>query len=219
VSVFNAVPRASALDIGCGTGAWLGKMADMRLHVSGVDISREAVHLCRSSGLGSVVVGNANALPFAAERFGVVTCIDVFECEAAAPIQLAGECVRVLHKGGVGVVVMAAHQWLLSEHDRAVHSVRRYSRGQLVGLLRRFPVTLLYTGYLFSFLFPFMALWKMVNSPRRNIPREEAVSDVRIPHPVVNGLLDRIGRVESRLVPGISLPAGTSVCAVFRKNV
>ena len=166
----------------------------------------------------SVVVGTANELPYKENCFKIVTCIDILECEAVIPKKTVGECIRVLEDGGIGIIVMAAHQCLLSEHDRAVHSVRRFKKRELTQLLHNHPVELLYAGYLFTLLFPFMALRKIMNPPRKKIQRAQAISDVRTPNPVINHILDTICRIESYLVPKFSLPLGTSVCVVYRKN-
>jgi ubiquinone/menaquinone biosynthesis C-methylase UbiE len=196
----------------------MGKMAEMSLEVAGVDIAWEAICLCRADGLTGAVVGSANDLPFNEGSFDIVTSIDMLECEGVKPGQVVGECYRVLAPGGIGIIVMAAHQWLLSEHDRAVHSVRRFNTSELNALLHPFPIDLLYTGYLFALLFPFMAIRKKLNPPRNDKPRDLAISDVRIPIPPVNFILDSICRIESSFVPTVQLPLGTSVCTVFRKQ-
>src|SRR5919206_2711793 len=64
------------LDAGCGTGgttAWLRRYGS----VVGVDLAAGAAPFWRQRGLHDMARGSVAALPFAAERFDLVTCFDV----------------------------------------------------------------------------------------------------------------------------------------------
>src|SRR2546423_12038582 len=54
---------ARILDVGCGTGANLQMLASYGA-AEGVDISPEALELCRAPGLSKVKLGPGQALPF-----------------------------------------------------------------------------------------------------------------------------------------------------------
>jgi hypothetical protein len=53
---------------------------------------------------------------------------------------------------------------------------------------------------------------------KKERPETEAVSDVELPPRVVNEMLYAVCRLESLLLPVVSLPVGTSVCALVRKE-
>ncbi len=205
-----------ALDIGAGTGGLMLKLRERGYACTGVDLSPLAVESLRERGFVDSRVADANSLPFAENSFDLITCIDIFECEEVDPPRAIAEAVRVLKPGGQGIFQMPAHQWLLSEHDRAIHSVRRLNLRQFKALFDLPEIRIEKATYFFCFLFPLMAAWKLLNPPRDK-PRDEAVSDVTMPNAAVNALLSIPCWLESRLLPTLPLPMGTSVCAVIRK--
>jgi len=211
-------PLPRALDIGCGTGGWLENLTRLGYRVTGIDMAYQACVFCCQRGLSRVVVADGNRLPFAAESFDLVTCIDVLECEAVSPPALVAEAIRVLKPGGRGLFQMSAHQWLASEHDLAVHAARRYNLRQMRALFRPHPVEVLRATYLFALLFPLMATWKLLRRPRRELPREEARSDVSMPPAPLNRLLYALCCLEARWLAVRDLPLGTSACILVRKH-
>ncbi len=95
-----------ALDIGCGAGLTLERLAVRReiARVIGIDPSPEALRHARRRGHRVVEAAAAN-LPFRAGAFDVATCLDVIQHLpdggiAAATIELA----RVLRPGGLAIV-------------------------------------------------------------------------------------------------------------------
>ena len=206
-----------ALDVGCGTGGWMAELAGLGYAVAGFDLSAEAVEYAKRRGFAEVQVGDANRFPAPDDYFDLVTCVDVMECREVDPPSVVGEMARVLKPGGYALLQMAAHQWLLSEHDVAVHSVRRYNRRQFRALFDGSGLQVIRTTYLFGLLFPLMAIWKLAHPARTGRPAAAAVSDVKLPPLPVNHLLYALCYLESLLFPDFSLPAGTSVCALVRK--
>jgi SAM-dependent methyltransferase len=214
----NKTKKAIVLDAGCGTGGFMTKLAHEGYQVAGLDMSPAGIRHTYNRGFTSVLVASANVFPFDDDSFDLVTCLDVLESESVIPKQVIEETWRVLKPGGYGLFQMAAHQWLLSEHDRAVHSVRRFSKHQFLALFEKANFEIVYATYLFFLLFPLMALWKLMHPPKKNLLRESAVSDVRLPASYLNQLLYAICLPESILVPRIALPIGTSVCTLVKKH-
>jgi ubiquinone/menaquinone biosynthesis C-methylase UbiE len=105
------------LEVGCGTGLVLQRIAGFARRAKGVDLSEGMLARARERGL-DVVVGSATALPFGDDEFDV-TCS--FKVLAHIPdIQLAlAEMARVTKPGGV----------ILAEF---------YNPHSLRGLLKRF---------------------------------------------------------------------------------
>jgi len=73
-------PGNQVLDIACGTGDWLQVISERDGVPSGIDISNEAIRVCRQrlkNGIFEVCV--AEKLPFSDNSFDVVTCLGSLE--------------------------------------------------------------------------------------------------------------------------------------------
>jgi ubiquinone/menaquinone biosynthesis C-methylase UbiE len=83
------------LDIACGTGEWLNVVAARGAIPTGIDISNQAIRLCRERiRNGTFEVGVAEELPFADDSFDIITCLGSLEHFLDQPAALR-EIVRV----------------------------------------------------------------------------------------------------------------------------
>jgi len=210
-------PETRVLDIGCGTGGFMKLLRERYVHVVGLDLSWQGLTHTRSRGFPSVLMADANHLPFQDNRFDLVVCIDVLEEKQVDPVRLLSEIRRVSKPEGFVLLQASAFQWLMSRHDLAVEASRRFTRPQFEGLAVDQRLTPLYTSYLFTSLFPLLALWKLLHPPRIK-PGVPVRNDIKMPPGLVNTLLYGICRLESRLIPYLRLPFGTSVCLLARKK-
>jgi SAM-dependent methyltransferase len=204
-----------ALDIGCGTGGLLRRLAAWQVSPHGVDFSAAALQFARHRQAVPLAQASANALPFTTGAFDLVTCIDVLEVATVDPAALVRNALRVLRPGGYGLFVMAAHQWLLSEHDRAVNSVRRFNLGQMRSLFSAEAVTIRRASYLFFLLFPVVALRKLLNRPQQG---GQSSSDVSVPPMFINQPLYWLCWLEAQWLRVFNLPIGSSVMILVQKN-
>lgn len=91
----NIGPQSQVLDVACGTGEWLLVCEALGATACGVDISDKAVEVCRlSMPRGEFYAQPAESLPFADQRFDVVTCLGSLE-HFVQPQQALQEMVRV----------------------------------------------------------------------------------------------------------------------------
>lgn len=220
--VFPDAFRARAgrlLDAGCGTGANLAHVqaASTGASLSGVDLSFESVRFSRNRGLSGLVVADVTRLPFVSASFDLVTCHDVMYC---VPDDAAGfaELFRVVRGGGRVFVSAAALESLRSEHDAAVHAVRRYSgRGfrekiQAAGFAVErltFANTIL--------LLPIFVVRIALRALGRGQKKSEAASDFHRSPGWLNSVLARILYLEAFLLKFMDLPVGVTVMACARK--
>lgn len=87
------------LEVGCGTGLVLARIARFARRAQGVDLSPGMLELARNRGL-AVVEGSATALPFPDESFDV-TCSFKVLAHVPAIEQALSEMARVTRPGGV----------------------------------------------------------------------------------------------------------------------
>lgn len=98
-------PGKAILDLGCAGGFMAEAMAARGAIVTGIDPASEAVEAARRHARGSGLpiaydVGVGEAMPYAAEGFDAVVCVDVLEHVADVDKVLA-EVARVLRPGGL----------------------------------------------------------------------------------------------------------------------
>jgi ubiquinone/menaquinone biosynthesis C-methylase UbiE len=105
-------PGARLLDVGCGTGRFLREVKANypRLEVTGLDLSpyylAVAQRELRCWSRVQLVVGAAEAIPFADEQFDAITCIYLFhELPSGVRRAVVAEIRRVLKPGGMLVFV------------------------------------------------------------------------------------------------------------------
>ncbi|HEX6115813.1 MAG TPA: class I SAM-dependent methyltransferase [Solirubrobacterales bacterium] len=92
------------LDIGCGTGVFLGLAGDRGARVHGLDASEALAELARERVPGADVrVGDMESLPFEDDRFDVVTGFNSFFFAADMPAALR-EAGRVAKPGGAVLI-------------------------------------------------------------------------------------------------------------------
>jgi ubiquinone/menaquinone biosynthesis C-methylase UbiE len=93
------------LEVGCGTGHWLEVLRARGLHVSGLDFSAQMLARARARSNGiELVRGQAERLPWPAESFDRVFCINAIHHFADKPAFLA-EARRVLRPGGMFLTI------------------------------------------------------------------------------------------------------------------
>jgi SAM-dependent methyltransferase len=203
-------PDAAALDAGCGTGANMRLLAESFPRVVGCDLSEEAVRLSRRRGLGRLFVADVNRLPLRSAAFDCVLCSDVFESFEVDERRAIEELARVTKPGGRVVLSVAAFQFLLSEHDRAVHSVRRYTKARARAAFAVGGIRIASMRYLFGFLFVPIVAYRFA----RRLVRRGAVtprSDLFTPPRPVDALLYAIVRLERFVSRWVPMPFGTTL--------
>lgn len=213
----NETTPLRALDIGCGTGGLLAVLRDCGYNTTGADYARRALTYSRRRQHNNLIQVDANNLPFIGV-FDLLTCIDVLEVAIADPQKLADNAIRSLKPGGIGIFVVAAHQWLISNHDRAVNSVRRYNLPQLRALFSDSSVEIMTNSYLFFLFFPFMALHKLFNPIQKGFNKELPSSDLFLPPIWLNQIFYSVGWLEAMLLRRFKFPIGTSALLVVRKR-
>jgi SAM-dependent methyltransferase len=200
------------IDVGCGTGAVLSTLPEARPF--GIDLAPEAVALCVARGLTRCAVASAVALPFGSATFDAGLAFDVLPHRSIRDKHaLLREVHRVLKPGGVVFVNVPAYQWLWSSHDAAVHQDRRFTKGELLGMLEACSLEPLRAAYWNASLFVPMALVRLWRKTRPPAGSDlSAMSGRRF-----SGLLNAVLTAERRCGRLVPFPFGLSIFAAARK--
>lgn len=200
------------LDAGCGTGGMLKaiheRFPSARLH--GLDISEQAcIAACVKSG-ASVVLGSVDALPHTDGSFDTLISLDVLNYDLDLDDAVRG-FFRVLRPGGYAILNLAAYQWMLSYHDRAVGQSHRYTRTGARELFERHGFRVMFSSYWNTILFPLMVA-------RRKLSASSSASDVRRFPPLVNNAFKTCLAAERALIQReVPLPFGGSILLIAQR--
>jgi SAM-dependent methyltransferase len=144
-----AAATAAVLDVGCGTGSFLRRLAGSgaRRCLVGVDLSAAAMASLREAAGVVALVADAQRLPFDADRFDVVTARHMLY-HVPDPVRAVREAGRVLRPGGVFAAVVNIERTTptlmdLVAESAAVHGLTRADSfikvhgGNLPGIVER----------------------------------------------------------------------------------
>ena len=213
----------SILDSGCGTGgmlSWLARYNDNG-RLFGLDVAQDAVSFCQERGYQTIVQASAIELPFPDAAFDLVTSFDVL-------VQLPGESSdviamremhRVLRPGGLAFVRVPAYRWMMSGHDKALGTQRRYTRPELATKLTDSGFRVIRATYANTVLLPLAMVRRLV---LKHLGLVDEGSDVKpLPKSLswLNKVFAGVLRFEGSLIQRrVDLPAGLSLICVVKKD-
>lgn len=100
-----SVQSGRLLDVSCGEGHLLRFARKLGVEAYGVDISDVAARIALAKSAASILVGNAEELPYAAESFDYLTNLGSLEHYEDMP-RAVSEMVRVLRTGGRACILL-----------------------------------------------------------------------------------------------------------------
>jgi len=198
------------LDAGCGTGGLA-----VRLRKSGtvacIDYSSAAIEHCKSRGLINVQQADLNTIDLPHEYYDAITSIDVLYHANISDVQsIITKLFTSLKPGGTFFLHLPAFERFRSQHDKMVHTERRFRLKQTKKLLRDAGFKVTHGSYRITLLLPLILIF-------RNLSKRE--SDVKKMNPMTNTLLLWISRFENILSRFIPLPFGLSLYVIAKKPV
>jgi SAM-dependent methyltransferase len=201
--------EATLLDAGCGTGGMLRAIGERfpQVRLQGLDLSEQACAFARERTAATIVQGSVDRLPYPDRSFDALISLDVLGYDIDLSAAVAG-FLRVLKPGGHAVINLAAYQWMLSYHDRAVGQKKRFTRTEAVSLFRKHGFHVHYATYWNTLLFPMMVA-------RRKLLPAPAASDVNPFPPILEKAFRGCLGAERLLMDRkAALPFGGSVLLV-----
>jgi len=207
--------RMSILDFGCGAGGNILVVKDFG-EVTGLDISTEALKFSSDKGFKKLILGDATNLPFDAASFDLVMALDVLE-HIWDDRRALSEIKRVLRPGGSLLITVPAHRWLWSEHDEALHHLRRYKSSELRDKLREKGFIIKKESHFVFSAIPFFLFHKLKRFilTLMGIRRPADTLDIIQP-PLINNLLLRWLDIERFFMRYRAIPAGSSLLMFCR---
>ena len=209
------LPNPRILDAGCGTGAAMTTYLAEYGKVTGVDLYPQALEFCRKRNAPRLARASVLNLPLAPASFDLVTSFDVlYERAVSSESAALKEFFRVLTPTGRILLRLPAYDWLRGQHDKSVHTNRRYTKKLVHDLLEQSGFRVEHLSYVNTFLFPVAVIKRL---SERIFPPKENQSDLALNPGVLNNLFRYILTSEAPLAANIGLPYGLSVIAVGKK--
>jgi SAM-dependent methyltransferase len=205
------------LDAGCGTGYNIEHYEKSGHRVFSFDIAEHAIAGVLKRGFRKVCQASVTQIPYRSGTFDLVFSFDVLEqLSVEDGAHAIREMHRVLKPGGNLFIRVPAFEWMRSSHDADLNTVHRYSRPELVQMLRRVGFEIRLASYANTLLFPVVVLRRSLK--RLGVGRG---TDVK-PLPGALGWIDPIFQnvlaAEARVLgAGKSFPFGLSVITYAKK--
>ena len=210
--------RPRVLEIGCGNGSILQHLRQHGLDVVGGDLLLTGLRFCRKRLPETPLFRmDAAAVPFR-EAFDAIGLFDTLE-HVPDDHRVLASCREALRPGGALILTVPAHRSLWGYFDELSFHRRRYERSDLRKLLEDTGYRIERMTHVFAFLFPLLYTVRRITHRLREgeVPPEPDCAELRVV-PVVNGILRTICRLERRLLRRRSLPFGSSLLALARRD-
>lgn len=212
VKKYHDVKKPKILDIGCGTGKNIEDLQNIGT-IYGLDNSPQALKYCKMRGLKNLTRGSAERTNLNSDYFDIITLLDVLE--HTDDQKVLKEMRRILKVNGIIIITVPAFWWLWSKWDEVLHHKRRYTKENLQDLLIKnnfYPIKI---TYLYAFLvIPAFIIRKI----KEGFLKSTYPSDFKLSNHLLNFLLGKLSQLEFFFAQKVSLPIGTSILAVARKN-
>lgn len=170
------------LEVGCGTGHWLGLLAESGIRVAGVDASGSMLTYARAQAQGAALaLGKAQHLPWANQAFERVFCINAFH-HFEDKIRCLAEARRVLVPGGQMMTVgldphTGVDRWYIYEYFETVLAIDK----------RRYPASSQIREWMHALQFLSVRTSEVQHLPVR-LPAREAIAQGRLDKGVTSQL-------------------------------
>jgi len=211
--------RLQILDIGCAAGGTLSYLSEWG-EAWGLDLSAEALALCRNWGIPEqrLVLGNAEDLSaFRDEQFDLITAVEVLE-HLEHPERSLREIRRILKPDGLLILTVPADPKLWSDRDDRLGHYRRYRLAELVQAAGKGGFDVRKASYANAFYYwPYRLIlaWRRLCSGGTARIKTDTLDTPRWISDVFRFCL----KIETAIILRAGLPWGVSaVCAARKKN-
>jgi SAM-dependent methyltransferase len=213
---FKYKTNLSILDAGCGTGGNLLLLSKYG-KACGLDISPLAIKYCKQRGLINIKKGSILKLPYKKNRFYLIVCMSVlYHKKVISDKKALLEFKKVLKKKGFLFGLVPALNFLESDHDKRVHTARRYTKKEITELLESTGFKIKKNTYSHFFVLPLIILKRKIFKSISLY--SDRSSDLFIPPKFLNNFLFFILKIENIILEAFNLPIGNSIFFVAQNN-
>jgi SAM-dependent methyltransferase len=171
-----------------------------------------------------VVQAEAEHLPFKPESLDLVTMLDLLE-HIADDRGVLSDVGRILRPKGILCVTVPVYRWLWGNQDLISRHVRRYQPGELERKIEAAGLCILYQTYFNTFLFPVVAMIRLIRRGRAllggcyaGLDPDRLPSDFSMTKPGrLNDALAWIFSQEARWLRRWRFPMGVSLLCLAQK--
>jgi len=209
----NLPPKASILEVGCGTGGNLPLLTEFG-QVSAFEMNPQALIIAQERMASKCQINYGccpEDVPFLNQRFDLICLFDVLE-HIDDELQTLTQLQTILEEDGRLLITVPLHDWLFSNHDKFLHHKRRYSLNRFKDLILQSNLQIERISYFNFFLFPAAI---MIRIKERLFNTH---SGDRLPNKFTNTILKFIFTSEKYFLKYFDLPIGLSlICSVKKK--
>lgn len=216
LDLFRAISKDSnILDIGCSAGVMMKELIKRGFnHITGLDISQQAIDLCHEQGLQNVYVMDGADPKFPAGTFDCIIASDVLEHIKEDGVSVSN-WQKLLKPNGIVICFVPAFKFLWSRHDTANQHFRRYTRASLKQVFQNNGLTVIRSSYWNFFLFFPTVIIRLI---QRLLPEKQGGDNLLVVHnKVVRWLTIFLPRIEKYMLRYINFPFGISTFVIAKK--
>lgn len=215
-SIVKKFPQNSQiLDIGCSGGNLINLLNEKGYYnVSGIDISKKAIQLCKKRGIKSVHLMSGDNLKFK-NKFDIIIASDVLE-HIKDDKKAVESMKQALKKRGKVICFVPAFMSLWSRHDESNKHYRRYTKKALSDLFMNNGFTILRRSYWnFSLFLPIFIGKKLIN---KKIPHIKNESNLYSHSMTINKFMISLLKIENLFLSKFNFPFGVSTFIISEKE-
>jgi SAM-dependent methyltransferase len=159
----SAKTKLTIFDAGCGTGKMIERLNGYG-HISGVDNSEEALRFCKKRGFDNIYQADLNSWNGKRNSFDIIYSLDVL-CHKSIidENKIVSEFRNALKDKGLLILNLPAFNFLFREHDKAVHTRKRYTVREVSTMLRFNGFKIVYSTYRLPPLFLILLMKKAMD--------------------------------------------------------
>lgn len=205
---------SDSLDIGSGPGINVSILQEVSKKITCLEASDEAIKFGNKKYPELEMIKGYFPATIPNRKFDMITMFDVLE-----HIDNDSEALRtaysLLKTGGYFIMTVPSYMFLWSEHDEHVHHKRRYTKKQIIDLLKKAGFEIDRITYFNTILFPAIAFIRIF---KRIFNIKTGDTDFDIGSPFLNSILTALFKSEVFFLNKINFPFGVSLFCVAQKK-